>query len=144
LAFARGQLATAEELARAALDTFVAAPTLWLPCAALRIRALMGLSRVLEARVLAEQATAMLQTVDGAGCAEVTVRLAVAEAFEATGDRERARTELAETLHQVQLRLDDIADPFWKNSYLTRNNQVAHALALGQEWGLSALPATGG
>ena len=77
----------------------------------------------------------------GAGSFEVEMRLAASEALHAAGDEARARAELAETLRQIQLRLDDIADPFWKNSFLTRNRYVARAIVLGREWALPAIGA---
>jgi hypothetical protein len=135
----RGHLEKAEALARAALDMLGFMPLSWTVFASVRIRALIGLGRAAEAAKLAEQLTSTLQMLGGAGIDEVQARLATVAAFEANGDGERARTELAETLSQVQLRLDDIAEPFWKNSYLTRNPHVAHAIALGEARGLPPL-----
>jgi hypothetical protein len=104
---------------------------------------LIALGRTAEARLAAEQVTAVLHELDGGGLVEVEVRLAVSEAFAAAGDPARARAELAEMLHQAQLCADDIADPFWKDSYLTRNPHVTRALALAREWGAPGLPRTG-
>jgi hypothetical protein len=138
VAFLRGLLDKAEELARAAAGVVSFAPHVWVPIAPTHIRALIGIGRTSEACLIAEQLLGVLTMLGGAGSWEVGARLAVTEAFEAAGDHDRARTELAETLRQVQLRLDDIADPFWKNSYLTRNRDVARTLALGRAWGLPA------
>ena len=63
----------------------------------------------------------LLSVLGGFGVFEVEFRLAASEAFYSAGELERAHTELRETLRQVQLRADDITDPFWKDSYLTRN-----------------------
>jgi hypothetical protein len=134
VALLRGQAERAEHLTREVMQVFPFMPIIAISVAPVRIRVLIGLNRAAEATAVAEQVIGTLGALGGAGCYEVEARLAVAEAFEAAGDRERARTELAETLRQVQLRLDDIADPFWKNSYLTRNPHVARALALGREW----------
>jgi hypothetical protein len=143
VAFLRGHLEEAVELFRAGLATLSNAPASRSFCFAPYIHTLLGLGHASEARLVAEQALGALTAMGGAGCFEVEARLAVTEAFEESGDHERARAELAETLRQIQLRLDDIADPFWKNSYLTRNRYVAQALALGREWGVSALTGTG-
>jgi hypothetical protein len=71
----------------------------------------------------------------------VEVRLAAAEAFEASGNPGRARAELGETLRQVKLRADDITDPLWRESYLSKNPYCARALALGRAWGVAAADA---
>jgi hypothetical protein len=145
LAFVRGRLERAEELSRAVTAALLpVVPGRWMMAAPVHVRALLGLGRAAEACSIAEQIVGVLTRLGGAGWVEVEARLAVSEAFEANGDHDRARTELAETLRQVQLRLDDIADPFWKNSYLTRNPYVALALALGRAWGLPALERTPG
>jgi hypothetical protein len=100
------------------------------------LRALIGLGRTAEASLAADRIVGTLQAVGGVGVLEVGTRLAVAEAFSADGQPERARVELAETLRQVKLRADDITDPFWRESYLTRNPHVVRALALGEAGGL--------
>jgi hypothetical protein len=141
LAGVRGQLEKAEEHSRAVAEAFLSVqPPVWMTLAPTYVRALLGLDRAAEACLVAEQIVGVLTRFGGAGCFEVEARLVAVEAFEACGDHERARAELAETLCQIQLRLDDIADPFWKNSYLTRNRHVARARALGREWGVAAGP----
>jgi ATP/maltotriose-dependent transcriptional regulator MalT len=138
VALVQGQLEKAEALSRAATEVLHVAPMAWIGIALVQIRALVGLGRAAEACVVADQMTGTIQMFGCAGCAEVAARLAAFEAFEANGDHDRARVELAETLRQVQLRADDITDPFWKDSYLTRNPYVARALALGREWEVTA------
>jgi serine/threonine protein kinase len=134
VALLRGQAERAEELARTALRQWPL--TFRPPAASVQIRALLGLGRTADAAAVAEHTLGALGELGGTGITEVEIRLATVEAFEAVGAHERARAELAESLRQVELRLDDIADPFWKNSYLTRNRYVARALALGREWGV--------
>ena len=34
--------------------------------------------------------------------------------------------------------MDDIIDPFWKDSYLTRNPSCARAQQLAQNWGIDS------
>jgi hypothetical protein len=136
VALLRGQMERAEHLAREVMQGFPLIPPIMIPIASVQIHALIGLDRAAEATAVADQVIGALGALGGAGVSEVAARLAVTEAFEANGDHGRVRTELAETLRQIQLRLDDIADPFWKNSYLTRNPTVARALALGRESGL--------
>ena len=138
VALVRGQLKKAEELSRALGETLPAAPLFWISCAPVHMRALIGLGRAAEASIVAKQATGAIQMLGGAGCFEVEARLAAAEAFDADGDPARARVELGETLRQVNLRADDITDPFWRESYLTRNPYCARALTLGRAWGVDA------
>jgi hypothetical protein len=136
LALVRGQLEKAEQLDRAAMHVLRVAPLTAIPSDVL-IRALIGLGRAAEACLLAEQATGVIQQFGGCGSTEVGIRLAVAEAFEEGGDSVRARAELAETLRQIKLREDDITDPFWRESYLSKNPHCARALALGRAWGVA-------
>jgi hypothetical protein len=139
VALQRGRLDEVEELSQEATALLRMAPVIWLASAPAHVRALLGLGRTADACVAAEQILGTLTALGGAGCFEVAARLAVAEAFEGAGEHARARAELAETLRQIQLRLDDIADPFWKNSFLTRNRYVARAIVLGREWALPAI-----
>jgi hypothetical protein len=138
LAFVRGHLDQALEEASAAMKMFPFLPIILMPAAAAQMRALMGLGRSAEAVAVAEQVLAALPSLGGAGVFEVNARLAASEAFHAAGDLGRARAELGETLRQIQLRADDITDPLWKNSYLTRNPHCARARRLGRDWGLDA------
>jgi hypothetical protein len=137
VALLRGQLDRAEELARAAMQRSPLAPRLKISTAPVQIRALIGLGRAAEAAAVAEQVLGVLAAFGGAGTGEVEARVAVVEAFEASGQHERARAELAETLRQVEFRADDITDPVWRESYLTRNPHSARALELGRARGLS-------
>jgi hypothetical protein len=100
------------------------------------MRALMGLGRASEAAAVAEEVFSVLSVLGCAGCHEVAARLAASESIHASGNLERARAELRETLRQIELRADDISDPFWKESYLTRNRNCVRAQQLGKEWGL--------
>jgi tetratricopeptide (TPR) repeat protein len=135
LALHRGQNEKAEELTRAAIQMLPLAPRIIVGAVIVHLRALLALGRAAEACLVAEQALGVLGPGEW-GFGEVELRLVVAQAFEAGGDRARARAELAEALRQVELCAADIADPRWRESYLTRNPYVARALALGREWGL--------
>lgn len=136
LSLLRGRPQEAEAHARAAMQLFPVFP-IWLShVAPVQIHALLALGRAGEATAVAEQVFGALPTLGGLGVAEVEFRLSASEAFHAAGEFDRARIELHETLRQVQLRADDIMDPFWKMSYLTRNPYCARAQTLGHEWGL--------
>ena len=91
------------------------ADAVWLMNAAsIQMRALLALGRPAEATQVAERVLGSFPMLGGSGVTEVEVRLAASEAFHHAGDFDRARTELGETLRQIQLRADDITDPFGK------------------------------
>jgi hypothetical protein len=134
VALRRGQMDSAEAHARAAMESLPVGPVWFPPIAAVRIHALIGLGRPSDATQVAEQMLSVLSVLGGAGVFEVEFRLAMSEAFRAASDIGRAYAELRETLRQIQLRADDITDPFWKNSYLTRNHYCARAQQLAKQW----------
>jgi predicted Ser/Thr protein kinase len=98
-------------------------------------RALAAEGRVADAVRVAEEGLAVTAEFGGAGFYEVDMRLAACEAFFAAGDSERARDELRETLHQIRIRAEDIEDPGWRQSFLTRNVENRRARALAETWG---------
>jgi hypothetical protein len=55
-------------------------------------------------------------------------------AYHAANDPKHARVELQKTSYQIDVRADNIAAPFWKNSFLTRNPYCVRARELAQEW----------
>jgi tetratricopeptide (TPR) repeat protein len=134
----RGRLSEAEAQARALMPFFPAMPIWIAHSAPVQIRALLGLGRADEAVAVAVQFLDAIPMLGGYGVAEVEFRLAATEAFHAAGNIERAHIEMRETLRQIQLRADDIPDPFWKNSYLTRNPYCVEALRIAKEWGMDA------
>lgn len=103
------------------------------------IYAMLENRQLQETTKFAEEALAIIHRFDCAGFTEVEARLAASEAFHAAGFLARAYAELRETLHQIQLRADDIADPFWKDSYLTRNPHCARAQSLAKSWELNTM-----
>lgn len=138
VALQRNQPVEAEAEVRAALP-LMEYIILWMPLALrLLMLALLAQSRPIEAVAVAESGLALLTRLGSAGCLEVELRLAISEVFYGAGDVPRAHHELRETLRQIQLRADDILDPDWRASYLTRNPHCARALALAQQWGGSA------
>ncbi len=136
LALLRGRLHDAEAQSNVMAQLCSVQPAMAASFAAVRMRALIGLGASAEAVALAEQLLSAILAFGGVGVAEVEARLAASEAFHAAGNLDRARTELRETLRQIELRADDISDPFWKNSYLTRNPYCVRALKLEQAWEL--------
>jgi hypothetical protein len=139
VAWLRGQLHDAETQAQTLMPFFPFSPFHLSLAVAVRIHVLIGLRFHAEAVAVAEQLLAAIRNLGGLGCIEVELRLAASLAFHANGDARRAHTEMAETLRQIQLRADDITDPFWRNSYLTRNHYCARAQQLAREWGMDVV-----
>lgn len=130
----KGDAVRAESEARLAINSFPIMVPYRLSAMATLINALLRQGRPKDAQATAEEALELLAKFGGAGFPEVPLRLTASEAFHAAGDNDRARTELAETLRQVQVRADNIADPVWKNSYLTNNPSCSRAQQLEREW----------
>jgi tetratricopeptide (TPR) repeat protein len=135
----QGQFANAETEAGEALKMLESMPKYDASVHATLIHALLGQRRTSEAVAAAERALGIVQALGCVGHAEVELRLAISEAFHAAGDLERAGLELCETLHQIKLRTDNITDPYWKTSYLTRNPYCARAQELAKEWDLDVI-----
>lgn len=134
----RGRLESAEARLRGSLDALPMGPAWLVPTAALQIRVFLALGRPEDATQAAERMLAYFPVLGSAGVFEVEFRVAASEAFFAARDLSRAHAELRETLRQMQLRADNIADPFWKNSYLTRNPSCVRAQQLAAQWGIDA------
>ena len=135
----RGQWDLAESHARAAMPAYQAFPAWMMEVPAVLVRSLVALGRLNEAVAIAEQALSVISSLECVGFHEVNMRLAASETFQAAGNLDRAHAELRETLRQIQLRADDITDPFWKNSYLTRNPYCVRVQQLAKEWGLDVV-----
>jgi hypothetical protein len=136
LGLLRGQLEAAEAQARAAMQFFASMPVYLAHVAPVQIQALLGLGNPAAACQVAQQVLDLVPSLGGFGVAEVELRLVASEAFAAAGAKERAHAELAETLRQIELRVADITDPFWRNSYLTRNSSCVRAQLLAKQWNL--------
>lgn len=137
VALKRNRPDVAESEARVGLPRLTYVP-LWMPLAQrLLIQALLAQSRFAEAVAVADQGLVLLTQFHSLGCLEVELRLAIAEALYASGSKDRGTTELGATLHQIQLRVDDILDPTWRQSYLTRNPHCVRAQNLARQWNVS-------
>src|SRR5262249_35600009 len=116
---------------------FGSAPLFALSATATLARALIAEGRVADAVRVAHEGLAVIEEFGGAGYREVDMRLAACEVLFAAGDRERARAELCEALDQIRIRTEDIEDPGWRRSYLTRNVENRRARALAEAWGVA-------
>jgi hypothetical protein len=127
----------AAELAARGRALLAFAPLVALSTTATLARALVAERRMADAVRVAHEGLAVITEFGGAGCFEVDMRLAACEAFDAAGDRERARAELRETLDQIWIRAEDITDAGWRRAYLTRNVENLRARALAEAWSVA-------
>jgi eukaryotic-like serine/threonine-protein kinase len=129
----RRPAAALAERGRAALAH---APLLALGVTATLARVLAAEGRAADAVRVADEGLAVVAEHGGAGRFEVETRLAASEVCFAAGDGARARAELRETLEQIRIRAEDVADPCWRQRYLTRNADNVRARALAAAWGV--------
>jgi tetratricopeptide (TPR) repeat protein len=115
----KGELAEAEEHARRAMDILRVEPVGCLLAHAQLVRVLLHGQRVAEARAVAESGQALLDSLDGDMSTEIDLRLAVAEAREASGDPAGAREALAAALHKLRLAVARIPDAAARHRYLS-------------------------
>jgi len=120
VSMAAGDRETAEMAVRAALENFGAMLSYRLQVVPRAVALCLEQGRVAEARQLAEEALAQLDEQGGLGACDVLVRLAVARARLAGGDREGGRSALRNALEQLRLRAGRIKDAGMRESYLAR------------------------
>jgi hypothetical protein len=129
-----GRATEAEADARTACNTLVFAPAYVLASVSTLIYSLLAQGKPDQACQAAEEGLQRIQQVGCAGYNEVGLRLAASQAFHAAGNLDRARVELRDTLHQIQLRADDIRDPIWRNRYLNLSTESKCARELATTW----------
>jgi serine/threonine protein kinase len=137
LSLRRGDPATAVTVARQVLPMLPVLPILTLTGVTALLQGLTALGQIDEALAVAEPLPALLTLLGGAGVHELPLRLAIAEVFWAARAPERARAQLAEVLHGIELRCADIADPTWRQHFRRHNTSCRRAMALAEVWGLS-------
>jgi hypothetical protein len=127
----RGELSAAEDLTRRGLETVQAAsrPTLLADLA----RILLAQGRAHEALIAAREAHDLLETLGGVEEGESLVRLMVAEALLANGERDAARDAIRAARERVLARAEKITDAEWRTSFLENLPENARTLALAGE-----------
>ncbi|AKT40051.1 serine/threonine-protein kinase PknK [Chondromyces crocatus] len=130
IAFLSGDLVAAEREARAAAETLKVAPSLRASAVALLSRALLAQGRTAEALLSAREAHAALQELGSLEEGEALVRLAYAEALEATGASSDAASVLATAREHLLSRAAKISDLRWRDSFLTQVPDNARTLSL--------------
>ncbi len=124
----RGELTVAEDLTRQALQTVQAAsrPALLADLAAL----LLKQGRSHEALIAAREAHDLFEALGGVEEGESQIRLVIAEALDATGDRAAAITAIRRARDRLLERAAKITDAAWRTSFLENLPENARTLAL--------------
>jgi len=130
---AAGDAATSEIDAAAAIELLAGAPGLQAWARGLRARARVGLGRAGEALEDARAAVETLDRLGGLLQGESVPPLALAEALDATGDRDAARAAIADARVRLERRADRLGDPGWRASFLAIADS-ARTLELAARW----------
>jgi tetratricopeptide (TPR) repeat protein len=128
---AAGQPARAEREARAAIELLRIAPPLRAAALAVCARTVLAQARCPgEARALATEARTLLESLGSVEEGESLVRLVELEALAADGDREAFASAGAEARRRLLERAARIADPAWRERFLTAVVDNARTLAI--------------
>jgi len=138
IAFLSGELRDSEHRARMASE-ILATPLQPAALAALA-RAVLAAGRVKEAVQHARMANELLARIGHVEDYESLVRLILAEALAAAGEVEPARAALRVAHERLLARAAQIANPDWRESFLSRLLDNARTMRLAREW-LGAAPA---
>jgi hypothetical protein len=130
----RGDLSGAEAEARIACEAARPFPPYWWELTALRMQILIEQGRAAEALPIGDDAVRELERRGLAGCGELALRLAVAEAHHAVGDPAAAAAALAVALERLWIRVHDIPEGLPRERYLTEVPVNARLIALGRAW----------
>jgi eukaryotic-like serine/threonine-protein kinase len=132
IAFLGGELHESEHRARMASE-ILATPLQPAALAALA-RAVLAQGRAKEALQHARMANELLATIGHVEDYESLVRLVLAEALAAVGEVEPARAALRAAHQRLLARAAQIANPDWRESFLTRLLDNARTMRLAREW----------
>jgi hypothetical protein len=128
----RGDFAQAEVEATGALSQCKSVPQRRVWVKSLLARCLIGQQRATAA--VAADILDEIKVFDGAGYMEVAARLTAAEVLFVSGEVERARSELAATLRQIELRAAKIPDAACRADYLAHIAENVRARQLAGQW----------
>src|SRR5262249_16578856 len=135
IAFLGGDLQDSEHRARMASEIV---PTPLQPAAlAVLSRAVLAQGRVDEALRHARKAHGLLASIGPVEDYEALVRLVLPEAQQAAGETEAARSALRAAHDRLLERAAKIANPDWRESFLTRLRDNARTVRLAREWGVN-------
>lgn len=130
----RGDLPGAEAETCAACEAARPFPPYSWELIALRMQILIEQGRAAEALPIGDDAVRELERLGLAGCGELALRLAVAEAHHAVGDTATAVAALADALERLWIRVRGIPERVPRERYLANVPVNARLIALGRAW----------
>ncbi|WP_437290952.1 protein kinase domain-containing protein [Sorangium sp. So ce406] len=134
VAFAMGNLDTAEREARAAVALSPSAPALGVQAFAVLARVLLRLGRIDEAVQTAAEANSKLASFGALEEGESLVRLTFAESLAAAGRQDEATAAIAQARTALFARADKLSDSAWRERFLRDVPDNARTLELAQQW----------
>ena len=126
----QGELTSAEREARAAVDALGGATAMLGDALAMLASVLLARGATAEALAVAERGMASLEVAGKSAIGEAAIRLAHAEALEASGDHERARAALAVARDRVLARARTLSDPGLRRAFIEAVAEHARTLDL--------------
>jgi serine/threonine protein kinase len=126
----RGALEEAEAQAQQAEDASPGSPAIRAHALATHAGILLRRGEPALALARAQEATSILESLDGVEEGEALIRLVYVLALEATGQREEAASRVAEAQRRLLVRSERISDPRWKKSFLQNVPENAATMAL--------------
>lgn len=134
----RGDVERAEIECREAIGRSGNFPLRQLRMQATLLRVLVRSGKVPEARELALQSLAKVESLGGVGYAELPIRTAMAMAFHAAGEAERAVDQLRYALAEVNRQASSIPDALLRDRFRREVADNARAVLLAAEWGMES------
>jgi tetratricopeptide (TPR) repeat protein len=129
-----GNLEAAETEARAAVAMCEKIPPSLAEALGTLASVLLARGATREALETSARAHALLEELGSVDEGEIAIRLVYAEALDASGRRDEARSVLARAKEQVLDRASKIGEQEWRDAFLQRVPENARALALAQSW----------
>jgi eukaryotic-like serine/threonine-protein kinase len=134
--FLAADFVQSEIYGRQAMQHFEGVPALQPFAMAMVARALLGQSRLSEAKDYATTAYRQLELLGGLEDGEVYVRIAYIETLLMTGDESSGRLVLADALRVVREKAATIEEPAWKNSFLQALPENNRLFELARRFGI--------
>ena len=131
-----GDLAEAEAEARRAVDRLAVAPPYLCHGLATLARVLFAMGQVEEALTHARASRKLLTEVGALEEGEGLVRLILARALDAAGEKEEARAVLTEALQEIERRTATIADPDARRTFVVIPEHV-ETREVARTWGIT-------
>jgi ATP/maltotriose-dependent transcriptional regulator MalT len=131
-----GELEEAEREAKLAIEQLAVSPPTQVYALAVLAGVHLAQGRAAEARAGAMRAKERYDALGGIEEGESLVRLVLASALEATGDRAGAREALGAAYVRLGARAEKLRDPVRRKSFLEQIPENARTVELAKEWGI--------